>query len=117
MMNIEYVEHLKALVGVVKTYGGAYGQEPGLVATQLVAQGVKPKDVDTTSQDKIKKAKKVCHKCYLSCMILHRANISHYFKLKNDLSNNMTNAANYFSKTIVDTMHRLTNYKASPRLQ
>jgi hypothetical protein len=28
---IEYVEHFKALVGVVKTYGGAYGKKPGLI--------------------------------------------------------------------------------------
>ncbi len=39
MTNTEYVEHFKALVCVVETYGGAYGQEPGLVATELVAQG------------------------------------------------------------------------------
>jgi hypothetical protein len=56
-MNTEYVEHFMALVGVIKTYGVVYGQEPGLVTTQLVAQGVKPKDVSTASQDKIKKAK------------------------------------------------------------
>ena len=61
--NTKYVEHFKALVGVVKTYRGVHGQEPGLVATQLVVQGVKPKDIDTTSQEIIKKAKKVFHKC------------------------------------------------------
>ncbi len=33
--NTEYVEHFKALVGVAETYGGAYGREPGLVATEL----------------------------------------------------------------------------------
>ena len=30
MTNTEYVEHFKALVGVVETYGGAYGCEPGI---------------------------------------------------------------------------------------
>ena len=30
MTNTEYVEHFKALVGVVETYGGAYGHEPGI---------------------------------------------------------------------------------------
>ena len=35
--NTEYVEHFKALVGVIKTYGGEYGQEPGLVVAELVA--------------------------------------------------------------------------------
>jgi hypothetical protein len=47
--NTEYVEHFKALVGVVKMYGGAYGREPGFVATELVAQGVRPEDVDSAS--------------------------------------------------------------------
>ena len=32
----EYVEHFKALVGVVETYGGAYGNEPGLIRARLI---------------------------------------------------------------------------------
>ncbi len=28
---MEHVEHFKALVGVEETYGGAYGNEPGLI--------------------------------------------------------------------------------------
>ncbi len=115
--NTVYVEHFKALVGAVESYGRAYSQEPWLVATQLVVQGVKPKDVDTMSQDKIKKGKKVCHKCYLLCIILCGANNSQYFQLKNALSNNMTKGADNFPKTIVETMRLLTNYKAPPRLQ
>ena len=47
MTNTEYVEHFKALVGVVEMYGGAYGREPGLVVAELVAQGMKPEDVET----------------------------------------------------------------------
>jgi hypothetical protein len=43
--NTEYVEHSKSLVSVVETYGGAYGREPGLVATELIAQGVRPEDL------------------------------------------------------------------------
>ncbi len=87
------------------------------MATQLIVQGVKPKDINTTSQDEIKKVKKVCHECYLSCMILRGANNSQYFQLKNDLSKDMTKGADNFPKTIVETMHLLTNYKAPPRLQ
>ncbi len=100
-----------------KMYGGVYGQEPGLVATPLIVQGVKPKDVNTASQDKIKKAKKVCHECYLLCMILHGANNSKYFQLKNDLSNDTTKGADNFPKTIIETMRLLANCKAPPRLQ
>ncbi len=87
------------------------------MATQLIAQGVKPKDVDTASQDKIKKAKKVGQECYLLCMILHGANNSRYFQLKNNLFNDMTKGADNFPKTIVETMLLLTNCNAPPRLQ
>jgi hypothetical protein len=47
MTNTEYVAHFKALIGILKTYGGAYGRKLGLVAAQLVAQGVSYKDNDT----------------------------------------------------------------------
>ena len=73
MTNTEYVEQFKALVGVVETYGDAYGREPGLVATELVAQGVRPKDVDSADRVAIIKAEEVCRKCYLSCMLLRGA--------------------------------------------
>jgi hypothetical protein len=69
--NTEYVEHFKALVGVVETYGGAYCREPGLVAAELVAQGTKPKDVDTADHKAIIKAEEVCREGFLSCMLLH----------------------------------------------
>jgi hypothetical protein len=45
----EYVEHFKALVGVVETYSGTYGNEPGLIKAQLLEQGVLVEDVDTPS--------------------------------------------------------------------
>ncbi len=107
--NTEYVEHFKALVGVVEMYGGAYGRESGLVATELVTQGVKPQDVDTADCADIKKAEEVCRKCYLSCMLLRGANNSRYYQLKVDLSNDMTKGTNNFPKTMVDTMPILTD--------
>jgi hypothetical protein len=54
--NTEYVEHFKTLIGVVETYGGAYGHKPGLVAMQLVAQGVSTQDVDTADQEEVMEA-------------------------------------------------------------
>jgi hypothetical protein len=71
--NTKYVEHFKALVGVVETYGGAYGREPGLVATELVAQGVRPEDIDSADRATIIKAKEVFRECYFSCMLLRGA--------------------------------------------
>jgi hypothetical protein len=60
MTNTEYVEHLKALIGIVETYGGVYGRKPGLVVMQLLAQGVSYKDIDTADQEEIVIAKAVC---------------------------------------------------------
>jgi hypothetical protein len=65
--NTEYVEHFKALVGVVETYGGAFGCEPGLVATELVAQGMKPKDVDTADCTEISREQKKYAASATSC--------------------------------------------------
>jgi hypothetical protein len=115
--NTEYVEHFKALVGMVETYGGAYGREPGLVATELVAQGVKPEDVDSADQAAIIKAKEVCRKCYLSCMLLRGTDNSQYFQLKVDLSNDMTKGIDNYPKTIAETLRLLTDYVPPPRLQ
>jgi len=61
MTNTEYVELFKALVGVVETYGDAYGRKPGLVATELDVQGMKPENVTTADHMAIIKAKEVCH--------------------------------------------------------
>ena len=98
MTNTEYVKHFKVLVGVVETYGGAYGREPGLVAAELVAQGMKPKEVDTADCVVIIKAEEVCCKCYLSCMLLRGTDNSRYFQLKVDLSNDMTKGTNNYLK-------------------
>ncbi len=117
MTNTEYVEHFKALIGVVKTYRGAYGCKPGLVVTQLIVKGVSPQDVDTADQEEIVKAEVLCRECYLSCMLLRGADNGWYFQLKVDLSNNTTKGTDNFPKTIVETMHLLTNYMAPPRLQ
>jgi hypothetical protein len=107
--NTEYVEHFKALIGIVETYGGTYGHEPGLVAAQLVAQEVSYKDINTADREVFVKAKAVCRECYLSCMILRGSDNSRYFQLKVDLSNDMTKGTNNFPKTIVNTVCLLTD--------
>ncbi len=115
--NTEYVEHFKALVGVVEMYGGAYGHGPGLVVTELVAQGMKPRNVDITGPTDDKKAEEVCRECYLLCMLLCGADNSRYHQLKVGLSNDMTKGTDNFPKTIVETMRILNNYVPPPRLQ
>ncbi len=66
----EYVEHFKALVGVVEMYGGVYGNEPGLIKAQLTTQGVAVAYLDSLDPTELKKALEVCCKEYLLCMIL-----------------------------------------------
>ncbi len=117
MTNTEYVEHFKALVGVVEMYGGAYGREPGLVVTELVAQGMKPEDVATTDCAAIIKAEEVCRECYLSCMLLRGADNGRYYQFKVDPSNDMTKGTDNYPKTMVETMRMLTDYVPLPRLQ
>ncbi len=57
-------------MGVVETYGGTYGNKPGLIKAQLLEQGVLAADVNTPDAGKLKKALAVCCDSYLSCMIL-----------------------------------------------
>ncbi len=56
MSNLDYFEFLKALVGVVETYGGAFGNEPGLIRTKLIAQGVPEKDLNSPDPAVLKAA-------------------------------------------------------------
>jgi len=117
MTNTEYVEHFKALVGVVETYGGAFGKEPGLMAMELITQGMRLKDVDSADRAAIIKAEEVCRECYLSCMLLSRADNGQYYQFKVDLSNDMTKGIDNYPKTVVETMHMLTDYIPPLRLQ
>jgi hypothetical protein len=50
-------------------------------------------------------------------MILCGTDNGWYFQLKVNLLNDMTKGTDKFRKTIVKTMHLLTNYVAPPRLQ
>ncbi len=59
-MTTEYVEHFKALVSIEETYSGAYGNEPGLIKAQLIAQGVAAAALDNPNPVKKKKALAMC---------------------------------------------------------
>jgi hypothetical protein len=116
VMIMEYMEHFKALVGVVDTNGGAYGNEPGLIKAQLLEQGVLAADVNTPYADKLKKALGVSCNSYLSCMILQESDNSRFYQLKTDLANDMMKGQDNFRKTI-KTMRLLNNYKVPARQQ
>jgi hypothetical protein len=118
---MDYVEYFMALVGVVETYGGAYGNEPGLLREQLIKQGVSAADVNKTVANggpdaaKIKKALVVTHKYYLSCMILRGSDNSRFYQIKTDLQNDLTKGTNNFPTTVVEMTRLLSNYKVPPR--
>ena len=50
MTTTEYVEYFTALVGVVETFGGSYGREPGLVKAELIKAGVVNEDKPTSAE-------------------------------------------------------------------
>jgi hypothetical protein len=103
-MTTEYVEYFNTLVGVVETYGGSYGNEPGLIKAQVIAQGVVTKDLGSPDPAKLEKALAVCREEYLSCMILQGSdNTRFYHQLKIDLASSMTMKKDKFLKTMVET--------------
>ncbi len=112
---MEYIKNFKALVGVVEIYGGAYGREPGLLKAQLIKQGVAISDLDMPDLTIMKKVEEMCRKQYLSCMLLHRKDQSRFFKLKDDLLNDMTKGNN--PKMLVETLQLVSNYKVPARAQ
>ncbi len=117
----DYVEYFMALVGMVETYGGAYGNKPGLLREQLIKQGVTAADMDKTAMNggpnmaKIKKALVVTRECYLSCMILLGSDNSRFYQVNTDLQNDMMKGTNNFPKTVVKTTCHLSKYKVPQR--
>jgi hypothetical protein len=83
----KYMEPFKALVGIVKTYSSAYGNELGLIKAQLNAQGVVVADLDNPNPIKKKEALAVCCKEYLLCMILQGLDNPRFYQLKINLEN------------------------------
>jgi hypothetical protein len=120
METTEYIENFQALVGVVETYGRAYGHKPGLIRLQLTAQGVATKELNAPDPKELKIAEAVCREEYLLCMALSGADQSRYGKLKDNLLKDMTKGVDNFPKMIVDTMRLMNDYKVperAPRIQ
>ena len=112
----EYVEYFTALVGVVETFGGSYGREPGLVMAKIKIQtGVADRDNPTINE--LESAYETCREQYLACMLLRGSDNGRYSKLKDDLANNMSLGKDSYPKTIVETTRLLNEYKVPPRAQ
>ena len=73
MSNTDYIQFFQALVGVVETYGGAYGNEPGLINAHLIEQGVAADQLANVTLAQLERAKAYCREAYLACMILRGA--------------------------------------------
>ena len=117
MSNTDYVQFFQALVGVVETYGGAYGNEPGLIETSLTEQGVAGGLVANAMAAQLTTAKADCREAYLACMLLRGADSIRYGPLKKELSNDMTKGQDNYPKTMVETTRLLNDYKVSVRAQ
>ncbi len=104
MSNMEYIQFFTALVGVVETYGGAYGREPGLVRACLAEMKRSDASVDVDDPDKaqLKAAYDICREEYLACMLLRGACRARYGQLKNDLANDMMKGTDNYPKSMVD---------------
>jgi hypothetical protein len=115
--NTDYVQFFQALVGVVETYGGAYGNEPGLINAHLVGQGVAADQVDRATVAELAAAKADCREAYLACMLLRGADSIRYGPLKTELANDMTKGQDNYPKTMVEAARLLNDYKVSVRAQ
>jgi hypothetical protein len=115
--NTDYVQFFQALVGVVKTYGGAYRNEPGLIETNLTEQGVAGGLVANATPAQLTKAKADCREAYLACMLLRGADSIRYGALKTELSNDMTKGQDNYPKTMVEATRLLNDYKVTVRAQ
>mgnify|MGYP006166379963 FL=1 len=116
--NTDYVQFFQALVGVVETYGGAYGNEPGLINAHLIGQGVAADQVeDRATPAQLAAAKADCREAYLACMLLRGADSIRYGPLKTELANDMTKGQDNYPKTMVEAARLLNDYKVSVRAQ
>ena len=62
--NTDYIQYFQALVGVVETYGGAYGNEPGLINAHLINQGVPADRLDSATPQQMADARAACRELW-----------------------------------------------------
>ncbi len=116
MTTTEYVEFFTALVGVVDTFGGSYGRKPDLVEDEIKIQAGIANCANPTPKE-LEVAYVTCREEYLACMLLRGADNGRYYKLKDDLANNMALGQDNYPKTIVKTTRLLNDYRVPPRAQ
>jgi hypothetical protein len=108
MSNSDYVEEFMAIVQGVESYGGGWGQEPGLVRAKLELAGVG--DPDNPTPLEAQATKLTAHKDFLAMMILSGANGSMFFKLRQDLSDDYAKGHDSYPTTVDGVLHLLSNH-------
>ncbi len=116
MTTTEYVKLFTALVGAVKTFGGSYGREPGLLEDEIKIQAGIADRANPTAEE-LEVAYATCREEYLACMLLWGADIGRYYKLKDNLAINMALGQDNYPKTIVEMTQLLNDYRVPPRAQ
>jgi hypothetical protein len=107
--NAEYMENFLALVRVVETYGGTWGEEPGLIRAKLQAANVA--DVDNPTEAEMATAKAASREDFLGMMFLSGADGNRYWKLREELSNDYAKGANNYPDTLDGMLRLLNNFK------
>jgi hypothetical protein len=83
--NPDYYNEFMAIVKGVESYGGEWGQEPGLIPAKLDTAGIA--DPDNPTADELTTAKAAAREDFLAMMLLSGANNGKFWKLGEDLSN------------------------------
>jgi hypothetical protein len=103
------MENFLALVRVVETYGGTWGEEPGLIRAKLQAANVA--DVDNPTEAEMATAKAASREDFLGMMFLSGADGNRYWKLREELSNDYAKGANNYPDTLDGMLRLLNNFK------
>jgi hypothetical protein len=111
MANADYMEEFMAIIGVVETYGGEWGQEPGLIRAKLQAANVA--DPDNPTPDELDDAKEAARDDFLAMMFLSGADKDRYWKLRNELSNDYAKGVSNYPCTLDGMLRLLNNYKTT----
>ena len=111
MSNADYMEEFEAIIKVVETYGGEWGQEPGLVRAKLQAANVP--DVDNPTDDELENAKDAAREEFLAMMFLRGADRNRYWKLRDELSNDYAKGVDNYPTTLDGMLRLLNNYKGA----
>jgi hypothetical protein len=116
--NTAYMEEFIALIKVVETYGGEWGQEPGLITAKLQAD-TPMVDIDNPTEAELNRAKEAATEEYLAMMFLSGADKNRYFELRNELSNDYAKGNDNYPSTLDGMLRLLNNYrggnKSAPR--